>query len=241
MGVLSSLGIGSATVDLVVPGDRLTAGETVDARVDVAGGSDEQQVDEIYFALRTRYRTDEGNRTATVSEFAVEDGFAVGPDEELSFDVPIAVPPETPTTVYGDIDVWIDTGLDIDWAADPDDEDPVAVEPQPSLAALLDAVVENGFDLESSACRSATGTPFAADRQFVQTFEYRPLTERYRAELDEVEVVASPADGGVEVLLEVDRTDTAFGEREHRATFTVASEDAEAVAGTVEDRIEQFL
>lgn len=235
MGVLSSLGIGSATVDLVVPGDRLAAGETVDARVDVVGGSDEQAVEEIYFALRTRYRTDEGSRSATVSEFSIEDGFTVGPDEELTFDVPIAVPPETPTTVYGDAEVWIDTGLDIDWAADPDDEDEVTVEPPAELSALVDAVGGLGFDLEAATPVSATGTPFADDRRFVQRFAFRPVAERYRAALDGLAAAVDPADGSVDALLEVDAG------REHRVTVAVTDDDPDAVAGTVDDEIGQFL
>ncbi|WP_049922847.1 sporulation protein, partial [Halopiger djelfimassiliensis] len=41
--ILSSLGIGAATVDTVLP-TTLTAGETVD----VSGGNDSQEIDGIY-------------------------------------------------------------------------------------------------------------------------------------------------------------------------------------------------
>lgn len=47
--VLSSIGIGAATVDTVFPRTELVPGETVTADVELYGGDATQEIDGIYF------------------------------------------------------------------------------------------------------------------------------------------------------------------------------------------------
>ena len=199
--VLTSLGIGAATVDTVLP-TTLTAGETVDARVDVTGGNDTQEVDGIYFALATQYETDESRRTAKIDTFRLADSFSIEPDEERTFSVEIDVPYHTPVT-KGKTNVWLDTGLDIDWAVDPDDRDPVEIEPDPLREALFDALESLGFSLRTAKCE-ATESLFA-DHRFVQELEFVPRSGPFAGDLDELEVVTLPEGNGFDLLLEVDR------------------------------------
>ncbi|WP_254522582.1 sporulation protein [Natrinema caseinilyticum] len=199
--ILSSLGIGSATVDTVLP-TTLTAGESVEARVDVTGGNDAQEVDDVYFALATRYETDESTRSAKVDTFRAGDSFTIQPDEERSFTVTIDVPYHTPVTL-GRTSVWLDTGLDIDWAVDPDDRDDLQIEPDPLRRDLFDALESLGFTLRTAKCE-ATESLFA-NRRFVQELEFVPRSGPFAGELDELEVVPIPDDGGFDLLLEVDR------------------------------------
>lgn len=240
MGVLSSLGIGSASVDLVLPSDRLRAGESVAAYVEVVGGSEEQTVDGIYFALRTRYQTEEGKHTTTISEFDLEDGFTIGADEEKTFDVTIDVPAYTPTTVFGGTEVWIDTGLDIDWAADPDDKDEVDVEPGPHLEALHDALGSLGFDLKGAPTVTARTDAYGEAEEIGQEFEYRPVGE-YSGDLEELEAFVFPGAETTRVELVVDLPDTMLAERERVTEVTVDTDDAEAIAGEVRSVIEAEL
>lgn len=199
--VLTSLGIGAATVDTVLP-TTLTAGETVDARVDVTGGNDAQEVDGIYFALATRYETDDSRRTGKIDTFRIADSFTIEPDEERTFSVDIDVPYHAPVT-NGKTSVWLDTGLDIDWAVDPDDRDPVEIEPDPLREALFDALESLGFSLRTAKCE-ATESLFA-DRRFVQELEFLPRSGPFAGDLDELEVVTLPEGNGFDLLLEVDR------------------------------------
>lgn len=199
--VLTSLGIGAATVDTVLP-TTLTAGETVDARVDVTGGNDTQEVDGIYFALATQYETDESRRTAKIDTFRLADSFSIEPDEERTFSVEIDVPYHTPVT-KGKTTVWLDTGLDIDWAVDPDDRDPVEIEPDPLRETLFDALESLGFTLRTAKCE-ATESLFA-DHRFVQELEFVPRSGPFAGDLDELEVVTLPEGNGFDLLLEVDR------------------------------------
>ncbi|WP_339104123.1 sporulation protein [Haloterrigena salinisoli] len=199
--ILSSLGIGAATVDTVLP-TTLTAGDTVDARVDVTGGNDTQAVDGIYFALETRYETDESTRTGTIDSHRIADSFTIDPDEDRSFSVSIDVPYHTPVTM-GKTDVWLDTGLDIDWAVDPDDTDPVEIRPDPLRRTMLDAVESLGFTLRTANCE-ASESLFSSHR-FVQEFEFVPRSGPFAGELDELEIVPLPEGDGFDLLVEVDR------------------------------------
>ncbi|MDS0473927.1 sporulation protein [Natrinema sp. 1APR25-10V2] len=200
--ILSSLGIGSATVDTVLP-TTLTAGESVDARVDVTGGNDTQEVDGIYFALATRYETDESRGAAKIETYDLADSFTIEPDEERSFTVTIDVPYHTPVT-HGRTNVWLDTGLDIDWAVDPDDRDPIEIEPDPLRESLFDALESLGFTLRTAKCE-ATESLFA-NRRFVQELEFVPRSGPFAGDLDELEVVTLPEGDGFDLLLEVDRS-----------------------------------
>ncbi|KPC97339.1 Sporulation-control protein spo0M [Geobacillus sp. BCO2] len=53
--LLSSIGIGSATVDTKLVKAKYVQGETVEGVVEVRDGSVEQHIDEIYLALVTTY------------------------------------------------------------------------------------------------------------------------------------------------------------------------------------------
>lgn len=174
--LLSRVGIGDggAAVDLVVP-ETVRAGSTVDARVDVSGGSSDRDVETVYAALRTEYDTAGDPRHATVAEYTLADDLTVEAGEELSFDVDLAVPPATPVT--GSADVWVDTALDIQWSVDPEDTDPVDVTPGPRLSLLLDTVEDVGFARRFSEALPAAETPLAdaTDRPFVQGFVFEPV------------------------------------------------------------------
>ncbi|RBI62519.1 SpoOM family protein [halophilic archaeon] len=199
--VLSRVGIGSATVDTVLP-TTLTAGESVDAEVHVEGGSTDQAVDAIYFALLTRYETDDSTRTGVVDKFRVADPFTVKAGERRTFEVTIDVPRDTPVTV-GRTNVWLETGLDIDWAVDPDDEDPLRVDPGPRLATVFDALESLGFTVRTAECEAVPGGLFSGS--FVQEIEFVPRSGPFSGQIDELEVVPRPAEDSLEVGLEVDR------------------------------------
>jgi len=153
MSILSRFGIGSASIDLIPDQTRVHPGGCVEAHLELSGGSSAQTVDDIEIALVTRYRAqreDDSYPTHYVLwETEFKQGFTVDPGVDRSIDVPdIEVPAETPVTVGG-TEVWIQTGLDIDWALDPSDEDQLNVRPSPALASILEGMEELGFELRS--------------------------------------------------------------------------------------------
>ena len=252
--ILARIGIGAATVDTVLPTTELTQGESFDARVEMRGGSTAQDVDAIYFALKTRYRDDDGYSTTTVSRERVTDPFTLDADEERTVDVAFEVPRETPVTVgngearsgsgsrtaSGGVEVWLDTGLDVKGALDPDDRDHVEVRPDPYLGALFDALDRLGFALRSSSCE-ATGGVFST--RFAQEFEFRPRSGPFAGSFDELEIVATPTDDGIDVLLEVDRRGGLLAEMtemdERYERFSVRETDAASVADRVRSVVER--
>ena len=200
--ILSRVGIGSARVDTVLPKTTLTAGESVEAEVHVEGGSSEQEVDAIYFALLTRYETDDHVRTGVIDKFHVADPFTIGPNEERTFPITIDVPLDTPITA-GRTNVWLETGLDIDWSVDPEDRDPIQVEPGPRLSEFMDALDSLGLTLHKAVCEQAHGTVFSG--RFVQELEFTARSGPFAGKLDELEIIPTETESGLDVKLEIDR------------------------------------
>ena len=241
---LSSVGIGAAKVDTVLPKTTLKAGETVEATVEVRGGSTDQEVDQIYFALETSYRTEDGRKTAVVDKFQLAESFTIEPDEERSFDVEIEIPLETPVTV-GHTDVWVETGLDVDWALDPDDTDYVEIEPEPRLQAVFDAAESLGLSLHSAECQADPHGTFTSRRSFVQEFEFRPQSGPFAGKLDELELVARPTEDELTIYVEIDRRGGLLSEMtdtdERRATLSVTDADADRIAEELRATVERHL
>jgi sporulation-control protein len=234
MSLLSRVGVGSATVDTKVP-ERVTAGETIAGTVEVEGGSADQQIDAIYFALETRYRRDEGSSTAVIDKFQLTETFTIEAGTERVMDIEVDVPAWTPIT-RGRAEVWIETGLDIDWALDPDDTDYVEVAPTDRMQRVFDAVADLGFELKTAEPEAAPAAFQTGERPYVQEFDFVPRDGPFRGELDEIDIVFEPTAGELAVYLEIDPresitselTDAAFNERVEEVT--VDDEPADEVA-----------
>ncbi|WP_435101893.1 sporulation protein [Halarchaeum sp. P4] len=243
--LLSRIGIGAATVDTRLP-STVTAGETVTATVDVAGGDAEQTVERIYFAIRTRYESEDTSGVATVARETLAENFTIDPGEERSFEVDLDVPRETPVTV-GHTEVWVDTGLDVEWAIDPEDRDHLDVQPSERQRTVLDAIEDLGFSLKTAYPESAPGGLFDSAR-FMQEFEYLPRSGPYRGDLDELEVVFHPTADALDVRLQVDTrggvltelADTDLDERLEQVRVT-EDDDVDSVRADIEDAIERNL
>ncbi|MDS0276206.1 sporulation protein [Halomicroarcula sp. S1AR25-4] len=230
--VLSRIGIGSARVDTVLPSSTVRAGDAVDAEVHVEGGSTDQDIDAIYFALETEYRTEEGYADAIVDKWQLTEPFTIGSGEERRFETTIDVPRRTPVTV-GSVSVEIETGLDISMAVDPEDEDRIEVRPTERLQAVFDALENVGFSMKSSSCEARPGGIFSTSASFVQEFEFRPQRGEFSGEVDEVEIIPVYDGNGLTVHMEVDRRGGLLSEAmdidERHTSFTVQDADPAAI------------
>lgn len=239
--LLTSIGVGSATVDTVLPRTELRPGETVEADVELVGGESTQEIEGIYFALKTRVESDGDVEEVTLDEFAVEESVSLAPDEERTIPVDVTLPRWTPLT-RGGASVWLETGLDVDWARDPSDEDRIEVVPDELGAALFEAVEELGFALRYS---ELVETPYLDDRPVAQEFDFGPTDSEYREDVEELEITVMPRADDLRVFVEFDRRDAVadeydmdFDEQEVSLTFERPS--ADGIRRRLADGIDQY-
>jgi sporulation-control protein len=238
--VLASIGIGNASVDTVLPSETVRPGETVDADVHITGGNAEQEVGTIRFELETRYRTDDGYREADIDRFTLADGLTIEPGQEETRSVSIDIPYSTPITL-GQIDVWIETELDIDLAVDPEDNDYLDVRPTPRLQTVFDAMDDLGLSLRSAECEADPYGRYTSGQRFIQEFEFRANAGRFRDALDEVELVALPGPDELSLFVEVDRRGGLLSEMAETDESTVRTTVRSTDRSTVRDDLERLI
>jgi len=243
MGFLSRVGIGSATVDTILETDTVQPGDSIEAHVEIEGGSDEQEVDELELAVATAYQVptdgdDTTYRTAEISEMELTSGFTIEPEVERTMDIPpIEIPFTTPATI-SQTDVWIQTGLEIDWSVDPTDEDQLTVEPGPYLQTLLDAIEAIGLQLDSADNVQSSFGP----HEFAQFFEYEDYGGTEWGNLDDIEFYVAPAGDHLRVQGSVESASTGlFTSDEERTEFTVTSTDVDEVESMVRSVIDENI
>lgn len=216
--VLSHIGIGGAAVDTILPDTDLVPGETVTLTIELEGGDADHEIQGISLTLLT----DVEGEDHTLAEYRLDEPFVLAAGESQTRTADITLPRSTPVTL-GAQAVWLETGLEIDWAVDPTDRDAVAVVPDDHLAALFEALEELGF------AREAVGTArtdWLDSRAFVQTFAFAPDPEQW-PDLDGVTLMPVLRGEDVRVFLEIDEDEAA----EH---LSEGDYDAQEVALTLE-------
>ncbi len=247
MSVLTRIGIGSATIDLIPEQRTVQPGDQIGAHLELKGGASAQTVDDVEIALITRYEEEgaEGNAFWTqyglwTSEFT--DGFTIEPDADRSIDVPpIQVPSSTPVTL-DTTTVWIQSALDISWAVDPADVDQIEVRPSDALKAVLDAL-EAPLGCRLEMVKNVETETDLTPHPFVQMFQFDGGDGPLAGALDHFTIapIPSPDQDDLTLLLWVDR----LGEREvgdvRTGQFAVQTIDVDRVAETIHDEIEKRL
>lgn len=221
--VLSSIGIGSATVETVLPKTSLHPGETVEVAVELTGGSADQAIDDVAFALHT----DVDGEDVILDEFALGESFTLAAGESRTETTDLTVPPSAPLTRDGQR-VHLETRLDIDWAVDPTDDAPVEVVPGERLAALLEAVERLGFEADGASTHE---TPWLDERGFLQALRFTPDPERW-PNLDALTVMPVVRPDDLRVFVEIDvhedaeeTTEVAYDKQEVSITFDTTDVD----------------
>ncbi len=243
MGLLNRIGIGSAEIDTILETETVQPGDSITARIEIEGGSDDQEVDEIDLAIMTRYEveTDEGSSYSTgkITETELTDGFTINAGEERTIDPgSIQIPESTPPTI-GKTQVWVYTGLDINLSVDPKDKDYLEVLPGPYMEALLEAVENLGF--RRSSADNVKSRSFGPGK-FAQEFEYKPHSGPYSSRLDEIELFPVRQGERLEVVVEVDkRGGSLFGTDESHHRITIDTTDTEHIKQQLTDLIDRQL
>ena len=219
--ILTSLGVGGASIDTVLEANEVAIGERLRGEVRVKGGSSEQDIRGVVVELVTRCLVDAGGDNKTHAEIPVaseklELG-AVGAGEDRALPLEVEIPLWAPLSV-GSTSTFLRTRLDVARAIDPRDSDRLRIVPNRTVTAVLEGMGQAGFRLTESEVE------FKARRMppFVQEFDFKP-TSFGDFDVDEVELSFRPTAGGVEVLLTVDnRGGFILGGGERSARFSVS-------------------
>ncbi|WP_317391520.1 sporulation protein [Slackia piriformis] len=212
--LLRSIGIGSARIDTVLKDSTVVPGSYLRGEVRITGGNAAQEIECIYMALVTDYEIEVDdsavNRSFQLAKTRLCDRFVVQEGQELVMPFSILVPLYTPVSM-GKSKVWVQTGLDIKSAVDPQDRDYVQIRPHVLMEAFLHSAEQLGFrlyevDVEKASPRFAQGT-----LPFVQEFEFKPASGEFRGRLDELEAIFSLSDQSATVTLQIDRRARGIG------------------------------
>ncbi|MGN1385385.1 MAG: sporulation protein [Bacillus sp. (in: firmicutes)] len=211
--LLSSVGIGAAKVDTQLSKTNFIVGEKLEGIVLIQGGQVDQEIDSIYLSLFTEFEDEIDDkkitRTAVIEKFELLHAFTIAANEKKEIPFSFMIPYVTPATL-GKTNVWVQTGLDIKMAVDPQDRDYIKINPHPLVTEFLQAVENLGFRLRKVDCEKA---PVALRNRvpFVQEFEFKPYRGEFAGRLDELEAVFTVSEQQVDVLLQVDRRARGFG------------------------------
>jgi sporulation-control protein len=187
--LLAELGIGVATVDLIVAAHGVTPGQTVDARLEIEGGSRDQEIEDIGFGLATEveYRGD-----ADLVEFGREtltDPRTIPANATETIETTVSVPIGTPVTTVGETPVWLTAGFEIDWAPDPSERESLTVKLPRHLETVLDVLEGESMVCLDATCRSASSLNVDTRYAFVQVFDFQPRGGLYDRDIGSIEIV----------------------------------------------------
>ncbi|MFH6952774.1 sporulation protein [Pseudoalteromonas sp. XMcav1-K] len=212
--VLASIGIGAAKVDTVLHTEHLLPGQKFSAEVIITAGDVEQDISGLELALMTKVKaeSDEGEYFAdhVLDKWSIVDQRTLQPGEELRIPFEARLHSETPITeISQGINqsvVWIATGLNIDFALDATDRDPVYVYPNEAVKTFMLAMEKLGYklvksDVEKGYLRTSN---FNSTSGCYQELEYKPAGLKVFGP-KEVELSFVPEALKTHVLIEVDR------------------------------------
>ena len=211
--LLSSIGVGAATVDTRLEREELVPGEDVRGVIEGRGGNSEQEVQGIRLEVKTYYKLESGDstvtETGTIERFPVSGQRTIEANSQEEIPFAFRLPYETPLTL-GRSSVWIQTALDVRMAFDPSDSDSVTVRPNPTMRAVLDSIKSLGFHMREADNEEL---PYRLRRRlpFGQEIEFVARSGEFRGMFDEIELVMFPSEDSVDLVLQIDRRARGLG------------------------------
>ncbi|WP_017586031.1 sporulation protein [Nocardiopsis ganjiahuensis] len=210
--LLAGIGFGGATVETSLDSSVSVPGGSLRGTVVIEGGDIEQQVEQLTVGLQARVETEVGDREVDNDmEFhrvRLGEGVTLTPGQRFQVPFELSVPWETPITAYRGrhlhrMNLGVNTRLHVARAVDPGDLDPVAIEPLPAQAAVLDSLTSLGFTFKHADLERGRIARTRQRLPFYQELEFRSPS-RYRG-LNELELSMVTDERGVDVVLELDK------------------------------------
>jgi len=193
--ISAALGFGGAKVDTILDNNEVLQGGLVSGHVKVIGGSVDQSIDAITIKLMTKVKQEIDDSIQFVdyvlAQYSICEPFDAEAEVEYRFNFEFNLHPETPITTLSAANnqclVWLDTGLDIDYAIDASDEDVIHVGPLPVVASIIGKLIEDK-DLKLVKTDMESGTismsGFTNESGAYQEIEFRKSSIFSRGELE---------------------------------------------------------
>lgn len=211
--VLASIGIGAAKVDAVVLQEHQQPGGELQVNVVMNGGDVDQEINGLDLALMTRIKQEVDDATVyknhCLQSWKVNEAFVLQAGEERTVSLNLPLHDETPLTALNcpqqQSRVWLQTGLDIDLALDPSDEDALRIIPTVAMERFMIAIERCGLRMVKADVEAGNlkGNGFQSTAGCYQELEYKPTS--MLTSLQEVEVSFVKQAGITHALIEVDR------------------------------------
>ena len=203
---LASIGVGTAKIDTQLETMEVQLGGQLKGNLVVTGGEVDQEIDDIYLAIKTKYKKPNLETVyytdGTVCEFKLTEGFTIGAGETKSIPFAVTLPLYTPITEGLSV-LWVKTELAIHHSASQEDEDFLIVKPLSLMQDILDSLASIGFENQEVGCEngSLVGT-LPWDTGFYQVFRFLPTTEPLKDKVEHLNVVFNPlSEDEIEVVL----------------------------------------
>jgi sporulation-control protein len=250
--MLSAFGVGAPSVDTVLANPNTRPGLALDGQVNLTGGSQAADIEQITVALVTAVEVEHGDGehhgAVEFHRMPVAGRLRLEPGQQQAVPFTLPVPWETPITdVFGQrlrgMTMGLRTEVAIARAVDKGDLDPVHVHPLPVQERILDAFARLGFrftgaDLEHGRIYGVHQTlPFYQEIEF-----YPPPQYAHGVSQVELTFIANPQT--VDIVLEFDKRGGLFGGgHDTYGRYTVPHEGADQVdwASQVDSWVRQAL
>ncbi|MFE0155578.1 sporulation protein [Nonomuraea sp. NPDC059007] len=232
--MLGAFGIGGPTVDTVLATPRVQPGGLLTGEVRLKGGDFDAEIEHITLGLVARVELEhsegEGEGLGEFFRTSVSGPFTLRQGEERALGFQVSLPWELPISeIAGQrltgMAVGVRTELAIAKAVDKGDLDPVSVEPLPSQARILQALVQLGFHFRSADLEVGHLHGVQQELPFYQEIEFYPPGQ-HAGVVSEIELTFVADPGGLEVILEADKRSGRFGGGDAVGRFTVTHEQA---------------
>ncbi|PTM56423.1 sporulation protein [Desmospora activa] len=200
--LFARVGIGSASVDTRLEKSSYEQGECVRGEVVISGGKVAQEIEGIDLYLIVTERTEEGTKHHQWAKFRLTEPLQIESGEIKNIPFTFQMPLDTPVS-GGAFRTYLQTGLDVDSAVDPQDRDHIEVRFHRKNLAVYHALLHLGFREVKDDGEEAW--KYGINRRLrVQEIEFRP-GQQFRGTLDELEMTFTEEDGKPVALLLVDR------------------------------------
>lgn len=218
---LAKVGMGNASLEIVLPDDAGRQGQRMAAQLVVTGGEVAQSVDVITLAIRCDYmgweqvRTngEQGQKhrrrrkTHTLVTCALPDAFTIAAGETRTFDVSVDLPNVTPLSLDDD-KVWLEARLDIPMAKDVVAKASLTVKPDAAFNAVLDTLEGVGFRIQTVKREEVERGPLP----FRQLLTLAPVEGRFGDHFRQLTLDAQREGGTLRVLTVFSRQGEGVGD-----------------------------